>query len=128
MSRPGTDIHPDQVHPLPSGKYGSYIPEPSRDEGEPVVQVAEWIDSVQQWHPTPARHYASTLLGKDDYSSHPGKPVTGRLSIDHGQGWALDEADTTAHVAFAAAAWLIAHEEIVPGTFARRDDDYRARF
>jgi hypothetical protein len=122
------DIDPKQVYPLPSGKYGSYIPEPSRGEVEPSVQVAQWIERIGEWHPTPARHYAKTLLGLDEYSGHPGKPVTGRLSIDYGQGWGLDEADTAAHVAFAAGVHRYANGETVPGTFSRGNDDYRARF
>ena len=121
------DIDPKQVYVLPSGKYASYIPERSQGELEPSVQVA-MLSYEGEWHPTPARHYASTLLGLDEYSGHPGKPVTGRLSIDYGQGWGLDEADTAAHVAFAAGVHRYANGQTVPGTFTRATNEYRARF
>jgi hypothetical protein len=122
------DIDPKQVYVLPSGKYASYVPASAKFErGEAVVQVA-MLSYEGEWHPTPARHLTATLLGLDGYSSHPGKPFTGRLAIDYGQGWILDEADTAAHVAFAAGVHRMHANDPVPGTFSRITDDYRARF
>jgi hypothetical protein len=93
-----TPMRGELVTPLPSGRYGSYRPANAEDGG-PVVQVAQLIDGV--WHGTPARHYAATLLGLDEWSRG-ARPT--RLSIDYGQGWELGEADTAAHLAFAARA------------------------
>jgi hypothetical protein len=82
------------VTPLPSGRYGSRIVEHDTPRGDgPVVQVVQRI--AGEWHGTPARHYAATILGTADVS---------RLAIDYGQGWALDEADTAAHRAYAERA------------------------
>lgn len=87
-----TTILAETVTPLPSGTYGSRVVDLDYAHG-PVVQVVQRVGD--DWYPTPARHYAETL----------GQSVPGaRLSIDYGQGWALDSADSLAHHAYAAGA------------------------
>jgi hypothetical protein len=80
------------AYPLPGGLYASRIAPPSRFEPNgPVVQVLQSING--EWHPTPARHYASTLV-----EAPPGSV----LAIDFGQGWSLNLLESVAHRAFAA--------------------------
>jgi hypothetical protein len=82
---------------LPSGKYGVRLDTARTYVGpEPVLHVVQLIrpatvDSPAQWGATPGRWAAGTLAG------HTGT----QLAIDYGQGWALDEVDTLALVAYA---------------------------
>lgn len=50
--------------------------------------------------------YLSTLLGLDGYSSHPNQRVGKQLSIDHGQGWTIENMDVVLDE-------IIGHEAIV---------------